>query len=182
MAEPRQKPGRSKQDYGTPPEFLAAVKAYLRIEDFTMDLAADAENRVTQGYYDRHDDSLAKAWPARGWSWLNPPYARIGPWVQKAYRTSQLGAKTAVLIPAGVGSIWWREWVHHKCRVLFVSPRLTFVGCEDPYPKDCALLLYGRDLGYDVWTWKTQRSRPVAGAEIPKIESPQAHASAHKDL
>lgn len=26
--EPRQKPGRSKQDYGTPPEFLAAAKLF----------------------------------------------------------------------------------------------------------------------------------------------------------
>ncbi len=40
MTEPKQKPGRSKQDYGTPPEFLDAVKARFRIEAFDCDLAA----------------------------------------------------------------------------------------------------------------------------------------------
>lgn len=165
MTEPRQKPGLSRQDYGTPPAFLAAVKARLGIADFTMDLAADAANRVTDGYFDQHDDALAKPWPVDGWNWLNPPYSRIGPWAQKAYRTSRWeGAHTAMLIPAAVGSNWWREWVHEKCRVLFLNPRLTFVGCDAPYPKDCALLLYSAVAitgqgSYDVWTWKQKAEK-----------------------
>lgn len=174
MTEPKQKPGSSRQDYGTPPELLAAVKRRLRIDDFGMDLAADAANRVTQRYYDRHDDALAQPWPQPRWNWLNPPYSRIGPWVQKAYRTSQWeNNQTAVLIPAAVGSIWWREFVHEKCRVLFLNPRLTFVGCTDPYPKDCALLLYSLGYsGYDVWTWKAPRtSGTVSAADSAEILS-----------
>jgi phage N-6-adenine-methyltransferase len=165
VTEPQQKPGRSRQDYGTPPEFLEAVKKRLGIEDFDCDLAAAKWNAVTDRYLTVMDDSLSGlTWLrarglAKGWNWLNPPFARIAPWVEKA-RTQQflLGARTAVLIPAAVGSNWWRDHVHGHCKVLFLNQRVTFVGCKDPYPKDCALLLYdGRSFGYDVWSWKQQR-------------------------
>jgi phage N-6-adenine-methyltransferase len=178
VTEPKQKPGRSKQDYGTPPEFLAAVKKRLRIADFDCDLAATKGNAVTDRYLTVMDDSLsAMTWLrpralARGWNWLNPPFSNIGAWVQKAHQQSLFcGARTAVLIPAAVGSNWWRDHVHQKAGVLFLNPRLTFVGCEDPYPKDCALLLYdGLHFNYDVWTWKTRAALGAvegSAAEIP---------------
>lgn len=158
MSEPAQKPGRSRQDYGTPPAFLEAVKKRLNIQDFEIDLAASRANRVTELYIDAELDALEVfTWrTGLGWHWLNPPYANIGPWVQRAWEewNGSTSTATAVLIPAAVGANWWREWVHDKARVLFLNPRLTFVGCKDPYPKDCALLLYGQPSGYEVWTWK----------------------------
>jgi phage N-6-adenine-methyltransferase len=162
MSEPKQKPGRSKQDYGTPPEFLEAVKQRLGIAEFSIDLAASADNAVTWRHMTAEQDALT-AWSwfsGPGWNWLNPPYATIGPWVQRAWEewNGSTSAATAVLIPAAVGSNWWRDWVHEKARVLFLNPRLTFVGCKDPDPKDCALLLYGLPYGYEVWTWKPSRS------------------------
>lgn len=161
MTEPRQKPGRSKQDYGTPPELLEAVKCRLCIGGFHRDLAASQDNAVAPLYYDKAENALIQPWDSEdGWNWLNPEYADIEPWVRRAYeQVEEEDGRTAVLIPASVGSYWWRDWVHEKCHVLFLSPRLTFVGCEDPYPKDCALLLYGPDIvpGYDVWTWKAQK-------------------------
>ena len=44
MSVPIQKPGRSRQDYGTPPEFLAAVVA--RFGPLAFDLAASRDNAV----------------------------------------------------------------------------------------------------------------------------------------
>ena len=156
MSEPRQKPGRSKQDYGTPPELLTAVKERLGISGFECDLAATRANAVAHHYCTDAFDEYTWAF-GPGWNWLNPPYANIEPWVKRAYQECRTRAvRTAVLIPASVGSNWWRDWVDHKCEVLFLNPRLTFVGCEDPYPKDCALLLYRPvvERPYDVWTWK----------------------------
>ena len=162
--EPRQKPGRSKQDYGTPPEFLAAVKARLGIDQFDWDLAATYDNAVAPSFFSAFDNALEQPWPMAGWNWLNPPYASIGPWVEKARREARdRDVRTVVLIPAAVGSNWWRDYVHMRCRVVFLNPRLTFVGCKDPYPKDCALLLYAHGYrGYEVWTWKTARAKKVA--------------------
>lgn len=165
---PVQKPGRSKQDYGTPPEFLAAVKRSLRITDFDIDLAASPFNAVAHIHYNETTNGLAMPWRVEGlsgWNWLNPPFTRIAPWVQRAYEQARdRHARTAVLVPAGVGANWWRDWVHDKAQVLFLNGRLTFRGVPvnpktgkvDPYPKDLALLLYGygQITGYTVWDWR----------------------------
>ena len=164
---PKQKPGRSKQDYGTPPEFLAAVKKRLAIDEFDVDLAASHKNTVVElSYYTKQDNALVQDWECgEGWNWLNPPFARIEPWVKRAYEMSmQYGVKTAVLVPAGVGSNWWRDWVHQKAAIQLLNGRITFLNCPpnprtgkvDAYPKDCALLLYSPYMteGYDVWSWR----------------------------
>ena len=155
---PVQKPGRSKQDYRTPKELLDAVRQGLNITDFYRDLAADATNAVCMTYWTEKDNSLSKNWhtPKGQWNWCNPPFAQLKPWVSKACVEGVWG-NTVMLVPAGVGSNWWRDWVHKKCMVWFLNGRLTFVGETTPYPKDCALLLYGRDLnytGYGVWDWR----------------------------
>lgn len=183
MSEPQQKPGRSKQDYGTPPEFLTAVKDRLGIAEFDCDLAAAKWNAVCPRYLSVMDDSLSGlTWNrGNGWNFLNPPFSSIGPWVRKAYASIDHGARTAVLIPAAVGSNWWRDHVHMKCHALFLNGRITFVGATDPYPKDCALLLYSAFAGgYDVWTWKAQRSRLEADAEILSASQGTVRTSARK--
>lgn len=164
MAPPKQKPGRSKQDYSTPPEFLAALKNKLGIGQFDIDLAASAENAVCVNYYDEAMDSLAdhNSWQVitGGWAFCNPPYADIRPWVMKAYRESVKGAQVAMLVPASVGSNWWRTWVDGAAYVLFLNGRLAFMPNKPKwlYPKDTAVLLYSKWLqgGYGVWSWREE--------------------------
>lgn len=159
---PLQRPATSKQDYGTPDDFLSAVKARLGIEQFDMDLAATAENTVVPDwFYDEECDSLSMPWQIGlgGWNWLNPEYKNIGPWVAKALMEArENGVRTAVLVPASCGANWFRDYVHLKAHVLMLNGRLQFKGAEGLYPKDCVLLLYGPDvpIGYDVWTWKSE--------------------------
>lgn len=156
---PAQKPGRSKQDYQTPPEFLAAVKRRFGIREFAIDLAADADNAAAPIWYNEEADALTQPWgPVEGghrWSWCNPPFAKLAPWVEKAWTESRAGAHVLMLVPAGVGANWWRDFVHGKAFVLLLNGRLTFVGEPTCYPKDCCLLIYGPDVapGYDVWSW-----------------------------
>jgi len=169
---PKQQPGKSKQDYQTPPEFLEAVKARLQIKDFGWDLAASDENCVSPyGYYDEATNSLTAAdWqsktPETLWQWLNPPYADIKPWVKKCAEESLKGAHIACLVPASTGANWWKEHVTNDAYVLFLNGRITFVGATAPYPKDCALLLYTPFIrkGSDIWTWKpsTQISSTIS--------------------
>ena len=162
MVMPKQKPGRSEQVVCTPVEFLAAVKKRLGIEGygFGLDLAASHANAVAGNYYTEEDDSLIQSWHganARGtWSWCNPPYADLRPWVAKAHFEASQGAMVAMLVAASVGSEWWREFVDGSAYVTFFGPRLTFVGHTSPYPKDLALLLYAPFLrgGSTIWRWK----------------------------
>ena len=149
--------GGSRQDYGTPPEFLDAVKKRLDIDHFEWDLAASEENTVGNHFYSEKDNSLVQDWSACwGWLWLNPPFSNITSWVKKASEESLKGAAIAMLVPASVGSNWWRDHVHNQAHVLFLNGRLTFVGEKDPYPKDCSLLLYTKYSigGYEVWDWR----------------------------
>ena len=157
MTMPVQKPGKSRQDYGTPLDLLAAVRERLVIDDFVCDLAASVDNTVCPVYISEEQDSLVSDWPRTngGWCWLNPPYKNIEPWVAKAV-ASTTHCQTAMLVPASVGSNWWNRYVDGFAYQLFLNPRLTFVGQTDAYPKDCALLLYTNALltGNQVWRWK----------------------------
>lgn len=159
MSMPLQKPGRSKQDYQTPPELLEAIKDRLRIKDFDIDVAASKENKVCEYHYDEQSNGLEQSWavpePESGWAWCNPPYASIGPWVRKAAVEAHNGTNSVLLVPASIGANWWSEWVTKYAYITFLNGRITFVGCDNVYPKDCALLLYTpwRMVGNDYWGW-----------------------------
>ena len=153
---PEQKPGKSRQDYATPSEFILAVQT--RFGHMDVDLAASSENAKAPVYVTEEQNSLATDWQQwTGNLWLNPPFANIERWVQKcAFTTLLNGARIFVLVPASIGTYWFSEFVHQKAMVLGLSPRLTFEGEKDPYPKDLMLCVYGTFRGFDVWNWRRQ--------------------------
>ena len=166
MSMPQQKPGQSKQDYQTPPKFIQAVKRLLGIEEFRRDLAASEGNAYALDFYTKEENAFTQPWytGSREWNWCNPPFASIEPWVLKAFFETQKPflqdcGQTAMLVPSSTGSLWWGKWVHGQCRVVHLSPRLTFVGEVHPYPKDLSLLLYAPTSplwipGVTLWRWK----------------------------
>lgn len=164
---PPQKPFRSKQDYATPRAFLEAVRERLGIDRFTIDLAATAANAVVPRHLDIATDALAVPWApllAGGWGWLNPPYTDIAPWARKCRETREAGGSVAFLVPASVGSNWFRDSVDGCSLVLFLNGRLCFMpDSSEVYPKDCLLALYSPHLspGYEVWTWTRSRALPA---------------------
>lgn len=182
---PAQKPGKSKQDYGTPQDFLKAIKARLYIKAFAFDFACDLQNKKGLRGWTETDNSLAKTpkeWAAQvpilsngntNWGWLNPPFGNIHEWVWRCLEAMNHGARIAFLVPASVGSNWYRDFIHeqHGVQTLFLNGRLCFIEdwqhtinpktgefytSEPLYPKDCICVLFGTDRPYnaDVWTWK----------------------------
>lgn len=159
---PKQKPGKSKQNYRTPKEFLNAALRYVQATSWTFDFASDRSNHVASAYWTEKTDSLSKQskeWAAHigvGWGWLNPPYADIEPWVIKCALLNNRHRKIAFLVPASVGSNWYRDYIDQEpgVEVLFCSPRISFDG-KAPYPKDCMLVLFhgdNRPFTTKVWT------------------------------
>lgn len=150
--------GQSRQDQGTPPEFIAAVTN--RFGRISFDLAAHQRNAVVPQFYDRKDNSLIQPWhKLRGNLWLNPEFDDIEPWAMKCEYEARMGAKILFLTPASVGSNWYRDNIHGKAMVLFLNGRITFVGSDDPYVKDCMLTMFGYGrIGHDVWQWKQGNS------------------------
>lgn len=159
MTEPAQKPGRSKQDYGTDPKFLAAIER--RFGKIGFDLAARADNAVVLDFYSPEQDSLKQDWTLPGVqvAFLNPPFADIRPWAEKCESVRNLPRWTLMLVPASMGSRWWADHVLDKCQADGIT-RITFVGETIGYPKDLALLAYGFGVkGHGFWPWKPPREK-----------------------
>ena len=144
---------KSRQDIQTPPDFLRAVRSRYMV-DFKLDAAASATNAVAESFYTEEQNGLTNPWAS--WTWCNPPYSDVEPWVKKAYSERKLGIGSFLLLPASVGSNWWKFWVHGKAHAILLNGRITFIGQKDPYPKDLAMLIYCPQIrgGYDVWSWQ----------------------------
>lgn len=150
--------GRSKQDYGTPWAFIRAVEETWG--PMVADLACTRANaKAPAGYYfDEGIDALQQPWAddfPTGNLWLNPPFANIGPWAEKcAASARKRDGLIFLLTPASIGTDWFRVRVLGNARVLGISPRLTFEGTEDPYPKDLMLSIFGKCTdGFGCWRW-----------------------------
>lgn len=160
IAPTPQRPGRSKQTFGTPPAFAAAVAR--RFGTIAIDLAASADNTLAPRFISESEDSLSVDWqsielPAGQIAWLNPPFGRLRDWAKKCETVRMMPRWTLMLCPASVGSVWWWKHVEGKCFELGIS-RMQFLGADKTYPKDLALLCYGFGVsGRGNWAWKKQQ-------------------------
>lgn len=147
-----------RQDWETPEELIDAVES--RFGTIGFDLAASNGQQRANHYYSPLDDSLSRSWGTvaigNKTAWLNPPFANIAPWAEKlTTECRDLQRWTLMLVPAAVGSNWYREHVEGKALVLFLNPRITFRGATAPYPKDCMLVCCGFGVaGSMTWRWK----------------------------
>lgn len=174
MSEPQQKPGKSKQDYRTPPEFLEAVARQFGAID--IDLACRTDNMVAPlGIaHNKELDALAQDWAdPMYWNrdanviesgglirvaFCNPPFGNIRPWAEKVAGCRWLPRWTLLLVPASMGSLWWADHVLGKAMAYGV-PRMAFCGDDgsagDLYPKDLALIAAGYGVvGNGYWDWR----------------------------
>lgn len=148
--------GKSRQTYGTPWEFIRAVTT--RFGPLTWDLACSVENRKAPAGFTVAEDSLRQPWGLlTGNAWLNPEFDDISPWAHKMAEEMRYRAHLSLMLtPASIGTRWFSNHVKGKAFVLGIEPRLTFEGCEAPYPKDLMLSVYGYGFhGFDTWRWTT---------------------------
>lgn len=181
MSEPQQKPGRSKQDYGTCPEFLKAIGAQFGVID--LDLACRADNAVAPWAITEDMDSLAQDWSrpsiiefkssivterayVPGVRFCNPPFGNIEPWAAKLETCRWLQCWTLMLVPYSASSQWFVNHVMGKLMVYGI-PRITFVGTTAPYPKDLCLIAagYGAN-GQAFWDWRKSVGGGACSAEV----------------
>jgi phage N-6-adenine-methyltransferase len=158
---PKQKPGRSRQTYRTPPDLLRAVERDFGVREWAADLAATRRNSVSpHSYFGPGSpwgrDSLEQDWTSvEGDCWCNPPFKNISPWSSKCRSSLERRGRIFLLVPASVGSNWYAEDVHGIAHVVCLRPRVTFVGCKDPYPKDLLLAVFSAIRGgSSTWKWK----------------------------
>ncbi len=136
--------GSSNQEYGTPPEVIAAVEK--RFGRIVFDLAASQDNAVCGTFWSKEDNALEQNWGKllpTGNLWLNPPYAEIGPWAMRAAGCWQRRGFLFLLVPYSADSNWWQKNVEEHAYSVAMSPRIKFVTCDQGYPKPIALCIYG---------------------------------------
>lgn len=159
---PQQKPGRSRQCYATPWDFVRAVERQFGKLDF--DLAASPKNTKADRFYIRKQNALRLPWPNDLNLWLNPPYKDIGAWASKCEHVAR-GLKPSgsilLLVPASVCSNWFVRHVWRKSAVYLLAPRLCFIGKNEPYPKDLILCVYRRRIPaaekqFFYWHWRKE--------------------------
>jgi phage N-6-adenine-methyltransferase len=155
-SEPKMPP-ESGQDYATPWEFVRAVEN--RFGPMVMDLAATADNTKAPAFFTKEDDALSRDWTKlKGNLWLNPPYKKLGLWAVKCNESRTLGSlrKIFLLCLASVSTEWFAENVHGNALVLFVRPRIEFVGAAQGIDRDLILCVFGAPPGYEPWNWREQ--------------------------
>jgi site-specific DNA-methyltransferase (adenine-specific) len=80
--------------------------------DFKLDAAATAENALCKKFYDEDSDGLASPWAKEGWTFCNPPYSNVGPWVQwAAEQWLVFGVKSVNIVPVRADQGWWHDYV-----------------------------------------------------------------------
>lgn len=108
-------------DWGTP-QWL--FDKYNEQFNFDIDVCASPHNHKCNQYFTKEDDGLKMEWEGR--CWCNPPYGRqIGLWMEKAYKSSIMGATVVCLVPARTDTKWWCNWAC-KGNIKFIKGRLKF--------------------------------------------------------
>jgi DNA N-6-adenine-methyltransferase (Dam) len=161
----------SKQNYGTPWEFLRPhVKRFGKI---VFDLAAEERNKKHDRYFAKPltrkcgskictavaHDALKQDWAALtakygGILWLNPPFKRILPWVIKCVTEAGRGAHITMLSSAAVGSDWYLKHVFGVADVYILNGRLTFD--SEPFMRDLMITHWWPAMSgkIAVWDWR----------------------------
>jgi phage N-6-adenine-methyltransferase len=113
---------------------------------FDLDPAATAENAKAPVYFTADVDGLAQSWHGR--VFCNPPYGKsVTPrWLAKARREVGLGHARLVvcLVPARVGTAWWRECEADPAVFVRVIGRIRWHPVDrGEAPFDSAVIVFG---------------------------------------
>ena len=158
---------KESDEYETPLWLFNKLDNYF---GFTLDPAASHLSHMTEHYFTIDDDGLSKPWDNES-VFINPPYSKIGTWVDAAAeRFLNSGTEVVMLVPARTetkyfhGSIW--PVAHY---VLFLEGRLKFINkvkenglkpSSAPFPSVVVMYTYTkliaddfRDIGVLINLW-----------------------------
>lgn len=128
----------NRDTYRTPPELFAAMNDEFC---FSIDVAASRDNALCPIFIDEEGDALSRDWQPAGGGWegkysfCNPPYSDIGPWVRKAAEQSRLGIGCVMLVMADTSVGWYKEAIYTAQEVRFIiGGRISFISPETGKP------------------------------------------------
>lgn len=118
----------TSDEWETPPKFVAALAAEFGA--FDLDPCARPETAKAKNFYTQADDGLVQPW--FGHVFVNPPYSKPAPWIEKAIAETQRDATITVrlLLAAATEVGWFHDLVLPHGNVRFIRGRIKFFGWE----------------------------------------------------
>ena len=113
---------------GTPQDLFNAIN---EVYYFSLDVCADQINAKVGDHYSAEGSALDCSWLWRR-CWMNPPYSDPYPWVEKAFRETQIGTPIVVaLLPVDPSTAWWTDYVLKASEIIYLTHnRVQFVAPE----------------------------------------------------
>jgi|1_EtaG_2_1085319.scaffolds.fasta_scaffold02078_8 site-specific DNA-methyltransferase (adenine-specific) len=112
-----------KQDWATSWDFFRPLMDEF---NFTLDAAADMQNKKVERYYGVEQNGLSQSWENET-VWCNPPYGRDVPnWLKKGIDEAKRGCISCFLIPARTNTRWFHDLCLQADEVRFVKGRPKF--------------------------------------------------------
>lgn len=127
---------KSRQDYETPDWFFRWL---LSRWPLTLDAAASPHNTKLPRYYTRRDNGLLQAWDK--YTFCNPPFKKIRPWVEKALSEALEGNTSVLLLPNSVTARWYRD-NYRQCATELLYPRLPYKNAPKAVPFGSMLMIF----------------------------------------
>jgi len=124
MALHEQSVGRTDEWY-TPPHVFEAMNVRFDLDVATPPGGAPWVPAVA--FISKAMNGLATPWS--GFVWMNPPFGgRNGlvPWLEKFFAHGD----GVALVPDRTSAPWWQAYARKADAILFVSPKLKFIGAD----------------------------------------------------
>lgn len=117
---------------------------------FDLDPCCREETAKASCFFTEADDGLEREWFGR--VWLNPPYSKPGPWLEKALRETEAGRARLVvaLLPVRTDTQWFHSLVKNRAEIRFIQGRIKWIGWQGtpiPSPKDPSMVAIYRPFG-----------------------------------
>lgn len=134
----RRPPNWTSDKWATPLEFVRQLE--MEFGQFDLDPCCEEHTAKASTFY--VEDGLTRPW--FGNVFLNPPYSKPRPWLERAYvATHDEDATVVALLPVRTDTRWFHEAVLGRAELRFIQGRIHWIGWAGtpiPSPKDPSML------------------------------------------
>lgn len=111
-------------EWSTPPEIIAGIEA--KYGPIDLDPCCRPETAKGKYFFTKEDDGLLGEW--FGFVFVNPPYSKPRPWIEKALAEVQRDPtiRVLLLLPADISTGWFHDLVLPYADIEFVRGRIRF--------------------------------------------------------
>jgi phage N-6-adenine-methyltransferase len=128
----------ASDEWGTPLAFFDKVNSEFNLE---LDVCANPSNAKLPLFITKEQDGLTADW-FKTRCWMNPPYSKIVPWIERADREAACGKLVVALLPAKTCTRWFHGHIYNKYEIRFIKGRLKFGDSKINAPFPSMLVIF----------------------------------------